>query len=1005
MSEVESVYRARLVAAATALRDMEGELERLRRDRHEPIAIVGMGCRFPGGADDPAAYWRLLDEGVDAVTELPPPRRAADDPGTETTRLAAYLDSVDSFDAEFFGIPAPEAERLDPQQRLLLEVAWEALEDAGTPLRRLNGTSTGVFIGMSTNDYLLHAARSGGRDSYTGTGTAHAFGPGRLSYLLGLRGPSLAVDTACSSSLVAAHLAMRSLRDGESDLALAGGVNLILDDFVTDVVADLQALSPDGRCRTFDARANGFVRGEGAGVVVLKRLGDALANGDRVHAVIRGSAVNSDGRSAGLTVPNPAAQSDLLRHALADAGAQADDVGFVETHGTGTALGDPLEFEALTDVFGASRGDGSACVLGAVKTQIGHLEAAAGVAGLIKAVLVLQHRRIPGNVHLTTVNPRIRLDGTPFVIRRDATDWPTGTTLAGVSSFGMSGTNAHLLLAEAPPAASREPVTKPVLLPLAARSKEALSALASAYADRLEQEPSAVRDIAYTAGLRGDSHEWRWAAVGTSAAELTGALRAFADDSRAGTKAGPEPSPVFVFSGQGTQWIGMGRELLAAEPGFATVFAECDKLVGEHTTFSLTRELMAPAESSRLADTEVLQPILFGIQVALSALLAQWGVRPGAVIGHSVGEVAAAHVAGALPLPDAARLVATRSRISARANRSGGMVAVTASADDVRAMLKEPDAVAVAAINDSGSTVLSGPAEAIGRAVEELRGHGVPCRRLPGDYPFHSPAMVPLAEELGREISDIGCRPTTCPMFSTVHGKQVEGTRLDSGYWAANLCEPVRFADAVGAAVNAGYRVFVEVAPHAVLARHIDRCLDDGSVRGAVVPTLRRDSAELPAVLRSLARLYTLGHSLDMASLHPHGRVVSLPGYPWRRQRYWLSGRPPSAPVSTTPTPTDWPDAVAALPAAQQLDVIERAVCADAATVLGLTGAEEVPAETALTMLGMDSLMAVQLRHELVNRTGLPIPATLVFEHPTPRAITHYMLALLRERTTTKDAP
>ncbi|MFF7943465.1 type I polyketide synthase [Nocardia gamkensis] len=986
----EEGYRSRLVKAAAALRSLEAEVARLTRQQSEPVAVIGMGCRFPGGADDPESFWTLLSDGVDAVSERP--ARATDD----AARTGAFLSAVDGFDAAFFGISPREAAALDPQHRLLLEVAWEALEDAGVVTERLTGSRTGVFVGMSSNDYLLLSARSGAMGGYAGTGTAHCFGAGRLSYLLGLRGPSLAVDTACSSSLVAVHLAIRSLRTGESSLALAGGVNLVLDESVTQIVADLQALSPDGRCRAFDARANGFVRGEGCGIVVLKRLSDALVDGDRVLAVLRGSSMNSDGRSAGLTAPNPSAQKDMLRQAFADARVRPDDIGYVETHGTGTALGDPIEIEALTEVFGEREPDSGGCVLGAVKTNIGHLEAAAGIAGLIKAVLALRNAQIPRNLHFSTLNPRISLTGTPFVIPKTAVAWPRSDRprIAGVSSFGMSGTNAHVVVAEAPSPEQVPPRAGPVVHPVSARSPAALTELASAHASVLERGND-PHDIAYTAGARRDHHEWRTAVVGESGAELAGKLRAFARDGATAARAAAPPALTYVFSGQGSQWIGMGRQLRSSEPVFAAVLGQCDELIAKNASFSLLAELAAPPDRSRLQRTEIAQPALFAFQVALAALLSSWGIRPDAVIGHSVGEIAAAHVAGALSLAEAIRIVVSRGRIMARAAGSGTMVAVELAHDEVAALLSATDSsVAVAAINDDNSVVLSGTVDELHTVLGPLQRQGVRCRRLPVDYAFHSPSMAPLAVELAQELGTVEAGRTACPLYSTARGDRIAGKELTGEYWADNVRHPVRFAEAVHAAGRDGQRLFLEIAPHSVLAGHVANCLG----ASAAIPTLRRERPEMLSLLNAVADLYTAGYPVDFGGLYPDRRpVVSLPHYPWQRKRHWLdTPEPPREQVAVEPV--HWLAELIGLPDGEREAAIESAVRADAATVLQLSSPSDVPVDGKFMELGMDSLMTVQLRHELAARTGLALPSTLAFDHPTPRAITRYLLKMLAER-------
>ncbi|WP_437965060.1 beta-ketoacyl synthase N-terminal-like domain-containing protein [Sorangium sp. So ce260] len=1054
----EDDYLSRLLRAATVINELKARLHAYEREKTEPIAIIGMGCRFPGGADDPARYFRLLQEGVDAVSEAPPERFALDTSpaasGGGVPPWGAFLKDVDRFDAHFFGISPREAVKMDPQQRLLLEVAWEALEHAGVAADRLAGTRTGVFVGITTNDYQLLSVTGAPeeQDAYAATGNGHCFPAGRLSYVLGLEGPSLAVDTACSSSLVAVHLACQSLRSGESTLALAGGVNLILSRLITRLIDQLKALSPDGRCKTFDARANGFVRGEGCGVVVLKRLSDALSDGDRVLALIRGSAVNQDGRSSGLTAPNLLAQQAMLRQALQNARVSPSDVGYIETHGTGTSLGDPIEVEALAGVLGQPRDDGSICALGAVKTNIGHLEAAAGVAGLIKAVLAMEHGVIPANQHYRTLNPRIDLSGTPFVIPSESLPWAAGdkARIAGVSSFGLSGTNAHVVLEEAPrPAASSDagegrPV---VVVPLSARSPGALVELAQAYHRHLAEAPrdgaASLHDIASTAAVRRSHHEHRLALVARSTEELEGALRAFGSGaSRPGIARGrANPASrtrlAFVFSGQGSQWVGMGRGLFAAEPVFRAAIESIDEVVKQHAAFSLASELAAPEERARLDETEVAQPAIAGVQMALAALLASWGVAPDAVIGHSVGEIAAAQVAGVLSLEEAARLAVIRGRVMQRAG-AGKMASVSLGAEEAaRALEGLEDRLCIAAINDPGSVVLSGEATALAELVARLGQRGVQCRFLNVAYAFHSPQMTPLARELIAALGPIARRRAAVPMYSTVTGARVSGGELDAGYWARNMREPVLLARAVESALAEQHRAFLEVAPQPVLAGHLERCIAAAKIEGHAIPTLRRGKDGLASLMQSVGALYACGAAVDFRRLYPGGRSVPLPTYPWQRQRYWLSpppdqrpaprGAAPDHPLSAalppdgggaageTPAlqdaaaaeggaapaplapegPTPWVERLRSLPAEAWTTEVEAAVRADVAAVLLLPDASDIPMDLPLRELGMDSLMAVDLRHELSARTGHPLPSTLAYEYPTVQLLARYLLERL----------
>ncbi|HEX8704281.1 MAG TPA: SDR family NAD(P)-dependent oxidoreductase, partial [Myxococcaceae bacterium] len=866
------------------------------------IAIIGMSCRFPGGGVDPEAYWRVLSQGVDAVKPLPPSRwpsgRMPLAPGAQ---YAALLDDVEGFDAAFFGISPREAVAMDPQQRLLLEVAWEALEDAHQLPDRLVGSKTGVFVGLMNDDYNLEglALAPQERDVYSTTGNGHSFAAGRLSYALGLQGPSLSVDTACSSSAVAVHLACQSLKSGESALAIAGGVNLILSPHSMDMVARTQALSPDGRCRAFDARANGFVRGEGCGVLVLKRLADALADGDRIWAVIRGSAVNQDGRSTGLTAPNVLSQRALLQEALRSARVAPSEVGYVEAHGTGTSLGDPIEFEALKDVLGQPRADGQPCVLGSVKTNIGHLESAAGVAGIIKAVLALKHGVLPRHLHFQALNPRMSLEGTPFVIPTGEFRWPAGERrrIAGVSSFGLSGTNAHLVLEEAPRAAAEpSPAGSPAayLLALSARSPAALTELAARYVRHLESTPAA--DVCFTAATRRTHHAHRFAVVGKTPEELRQRLEALAaGESPAFCSRSPGEQPsglrVWVFPGQGSQWVGMGRQLLEREPAFRSALEATAHALRPLTGWDAVELLRAPDLAAQLERVEVVQPLLFAMQVALAAQWRAWGVEPDVVLGHSMGEVAAAHVAGALSLEDAARIICVRSAAVANVQGRGGMALVELGREEAEARLRGyEDRLAVAADNGPRTSVLSGDLEALEEVLAGLQRDGVFCRKVKVTYGSHSPQMDALKVPLLEQLTGVTPRHAQVMMVSSVTGQRVAGEELTAAYWVNNLREPVRFWGAVQSLAREGCASFLEVSPHPVLLPAIREGLSSLGVEAADLPTLRRDDDESVSMLATLGAAYALGQPVRLEALFREGaKPVPLPGYPWDRKRFWWS--------------------------------------------------------------------------------------------------------------------
>jgi acyl transferase domain-containing protein len=907
--------RQLLREALDAVERMQSKLDVAERVRHEPIAIVGMACRFPGGVNSPDDYWNLLRAGVDAVSEVPSERwtreacRRLDPKAGDAmpTQYGGFLRDVDRFDAQFFGISPREAATMDPQQRIVLETSWEALERAGVPADVLAGSLTGVFIGITTGDYaqVVRDADPTNLDVYFATGNAHNAAAGRVSYTLGLRGPAVAVDTACSSSLVATHLACQSLRLGESNLALAGGVNLILvpDPFVC--FAKWGMMAPDGRCKTFDAAADGFVRAEGCGVLVLKRMSDALADGDRVLAVIRGSAVNQDGASGGLTVPNGLAQQAVIRQALAAARVEPGEVSYVETHGTGTSLGDPIELEAIDAVLGPGRPAGSSLVVGSVKTNIGHVESASGVAGLIKTVLSLQHREIPPHLHFKLLNPKINLRHLRVVVPTAMTPWvPSGARrVAGVSSFGFSGTNAHVVLEEAPERASTMragggPERPAHLFTLSARSEPALRELAQRYRTHLEAtENEALGDQCHASATTRMHHAHRAAVVAESRGQLAAALGAVAAGEGAarvfsGTAGGARPKVAFLFTGQGAQYVGMARALFETQPAFRNALERCCRLVDPFLDRPLLSVLYPDgAASSAIDETAYTQPVLFALEYALSEMWRTWGLVPDAVLGHSVGEFAAAVVAGVMSLEDGARLIATRGRLMQSLPAGGAMASVFCDLPRVEAALRPLGGrVSVAAINAPDSTVISGPDEAVQAVLSSLEADGIRSQRLVVSHAFHSPLMDSILESFEREASAATASAPAIDFVSNLSGRVLGPTdTIDAVYWRRHLREPVRFADGFRALIDRGCRLFVEIGPGSTLLGLGRR--NEPAGKTVWVPSLRKDRGDWDQVLETLGRLYAEGVAVDwMAFDRPYGRErVALPTYPFQRTRHWVS--------------------------------------------------------------------------------------------------------------------
>ncbi|HEX6047365.1 MAG TPA: beta-ketoacyl synthase N-terminal-like domain-containing protein [Pyrinomonadaceae bacterium] len=893
----------------------------------EPVAIIGIGCRLPG-ANNADAFWQLLREGIDAITEVPADRwdarafYSADPvppPGKMNTRWGGFLDQVDQFDAAFFGIAPREATHMDPQQRLLLEVAWEALEDAGQVPQRLAGTQAGVFIGVATSEYSSMQLNQPGRiDAYASTGGAMSIVANRLSYFFDFRGPSMAVDTACSSSLVAIHLACQSLWRGESTLALAGGANLILSPAVTVSFSQASATSRDGRCKAFDAGANGIVRGEGVGVVVLKPLSRAVADGDEIYAVIKGSAVTQDGKSNGITAPSMAAQEAVLSAALHDAGISPAKVQYVEAHGTGTLLGDPIEAKALGNVLAADRTSEQACVIGSVKSNIGHLEAAAGMASLIKVALAIKHKAIPPSLHLNEPNPLIPFDTLRLRVQQTLGPWPDmdGPAIAGVSAFGFGGTNAHIVLEEAPaksvtaPVETDEEPVRPYLLPISAQSPEALRSLALAYQQFLnsaESDSISLKSICQMAAVRRQHHDQRLAVVARSRQEMAERLESSIngrsrEQNLSPLSAGRHRKVVFVCSGYGGQWWGMGRELLKQEPVFRAAVVQCDELLREYVDWSLVEELRADEDVSRVtgSNVEITQIALFGLQIGLAALWRSWGIEPDAVVGHSLGEVAAAHLSGALTLRDAVRVIFHRSHIMQQKLEQevpGAMAAVELAVEDAEQLLAGyEDRVSVAVHNAPKSVVLAGEVLALEQVLEPLRQQGVTVRVLSAPGGGHSPQAEGARNELEQALTGLQPAPPNIPIFSTVTGSSGEQPAFDAAYWGRNVRQRVRFSEAIARLGQEGYDMFLELSPQPILSAAITQCLSHHKYSGTVLPTLRRKRDDRTTMLASLGQLYTGSYPVDWTRIYPQSsQHVKLPAYPWQRQRYWIENQKPES--------------------------------------------------------------------------------------------------------------
>ncbi|MHA7653057.1 type I polyketide synthase [Mycobacterium sp. ML4] len=889
---------------------LSNEFEKISRIAvAEPIAVVGIGCRFPGGVVGPETFWDLLVHGRNAISPVPADRWDAEafydpdplTPGRMTTKWGGFVPDIAGFDAEFFGITPREAAAMDPQQRMLLEVAWEALEHAGIPTDSLSGTRAGVMMGVYFNEYQsMLAANPETVNAYTGTGNAHSITVGRISYLLGLRGPAVAVDTACSSSLVAVHLACQSLRLRETDLALAGGVSVTLRPETQIAISAWGLLSPHGRCASFDAAADGFVRGEGAGVVVLKRLTDAVRDGDRVLAVVRGSAVNQDGRSNGVTAPNTAAQCDVIADALRSGDIAPESVHYVEAHGTGTTLGDPIEFEALAATYG--RGEGK-CALGAVKTNIGHTEAAAGIAGFIKAALAVQRSTIPPNLHFSQWNPAIDAASTRFFVPTENAAWPTsesqpGPRRAAVSSFGLGGTNAHVIIEQGPdPAPAPRPDSGVSTLVVTGKTAQRVAATASVLADWMEGPGAEVSlaDVAHTVNHHRSRHAKFGAVVARDGAQAVVGLRALALGHHAAGLVNPQdrppgPGTVFVYSGRGSQWAGMGRRLLADEPAFAAAVAELEPVFVEHAGFSL-HDIIAGGKE--LAGIEQIQLGLIGMQLALTALWRSHGVQPDLVIGHSMGEVAAAVVAGALTTAEGLRVTATRSRLMAPLSGQGGMALLGLDAATTETLIADYPQVTLAIYNSPRQTVVAGPTEQIEELIGRVRADNRFASRVNIEVAPHNPAMDALQPRMRAELADLRPRTPTIPIISTTYESVDTTAVFDAEHWATNMRNPVRFQQAIThAADRHTCHTFIEISAHPLLTQAITDTLEDAqrARRSAAsylsIGTLQRDTDD---TVTFRTNLYAVDTTQPPHTPHPPEPHPPIPTTPWQHTHHWIT--------------------------------------------------------------------------------------------------------------------
>ncbi|MFJ8166186.1 type I polyketide synthase [Streptomyces sp. NPDC096136] len=994
------------------------------------IAVIGMSCRFPG-VDDPRAFWRLLLDGESTVGTFPASRAAGRDrtshPDAATLEQGSFLDAIDGFDAEFFGTGPAEAAAMDPVQRLGLELAWEAVEDAGVPAEALAGREVDVVVGTAPSGYDLLRRLSGTDrdDHYAALGSNGAMIANRISALFDVRGMSFCADSGQSSSLVALALACERIRAGAVDTALAGGVHLIADPEAGAALANLGALSPDGRCFTFDERANGFARGEGGAFVLLKRLDLALADGDHVYAVVRGWGVGSGGSSTRMPDPSPSGQAAAVLAALARADVPFDSVDYVEAHGTGTRMGDPAEAAGLREVFRRT-GRERPLVIGSVKTNVGHLEPAAGIVGFVKAALCLDRARLVPSLNFRSPNPAIAGFHEHFEVLRDARPWPRRPgrpRRAGVSAFGMGGTNAHVVLEEAPaapahPQPSAAAAPAPAVLPwvLSARSEPALREQAARLRDLLvaDASPSAA-DVGHSLATTRSRFAHRAVLLGGGRERALADLGLFAaggDPARMVRGAATEPAGpvVFVFPGQGAQWPAMGKRLYEESEVFARSVDACARALAPHADWSLVDVLTGAEQAASLERVEVVQPALFAMMVSLARVWASLGVTPDAVIGHSQGEIAAAHVAGALTLEDAARIVALRSRLLATVAGQGAMAGVLLPERRVRELLgRWGDRIGIAAVNGPNSTTVSGETAAVRELVAACEASGARARLIRSTVPGHSPLLDRFEERLTDGLGRITPLPATAAIHSTVTGGPLDPAELDTAYWFRNLRRTVRFEAATRHLVEQGHTTFVEVSPHPVLQVAVEETADALGVAPAVVGTLSKHDGSTGEVLASLAELHVRGVPADWEAVFAAGRPrrVALPTHPFRRRPYWLT---PPVDGAAPSTGAGGPDAGTGKAAGLGSEAAVLAlVCAETAALLSAADPAVTAAGLAaragetFKVLGFDSALAVGLRNRLAAAAGVRLPATVAFIHPTPQRLARHLFDLLAPRV--QEAP
>jgi len=1008
-TQKEQHYKEQMIKALQLIKQLKEDVRTLKSNpQNEDIAIVGMVCRFPGGVVDLDSYWHLLKNGFDAITDIPISRWDIEkyykpdiSEGKMYLTKGGFVEDVEYFDASFFDISPREALSYDPNFRLLLEVCHEALENAGIPIDQIKDTLTSVMVGQAISDYEqrhLWASDKNKIDAYSATGAARSTGAGRVSFLYDLQGANVSIETGCSASLVGIHLSCQTLRSGEADIAIVGGTNVNTQPNLSIALCQMGGLSEDGYCKTFDESANGFVPSDGCAVVILKRLSDAVKNKDNIWAIIKGSAVNHVGRSNGPTAPSTKSQIKVIQQALKNANLSPEKIDFVEAHGTGTPLGDPIEMEAIQQIYGKTRNSENPVYVGSVKTNIGHTEGAAGLAGLIKAVLAIHHHQIPKNLHFHKPSPHINWNGN-IKIPTELIEWKKeGLRLAATSSFGLGGTNAHVIVQEVP-TAIKEAVSKNAvgtwhedILAISAKTPQALKAYAQKYIDFLKNTHNEWTSVCAAAALHRTHFAYRLA-INTDLAQALQQLESFVQNNTENTltlEPDEEAKVVFVFSGQGSHWTGMGKELYAHSPIFKQSIDDWEKAFSQFVSWSLVEELHKTESENRYQETDIIQPVLLAVEIALAKLWQSVGITPDAVVGHSMGEVAAAYFVGIVSLDEAAQIICQRSLLMKRLSGKGSVLFTETSIEQAQTFI-EPyqDKVSIAVSNSPQATVLAGDTTIIHQIKTELEEKEIFCRFVKMSVASHSPQMDEIKEDLRSTLQNICPQSANIPFYSTVRTQILDGTALTADYWVDNLREPVLFGKTVENLLEDQHTVFIEMTPHPVLLVQIQQIIQNGEWKALAVPSLYRDKNEIKEFGNSITKLYTGGYPLDWTKIYTLAAHIALPTYPWQKKRYWLDSE-----ETEINTSTSFKEKIE-----EKLEAKSEQVAIDVffkkklAAISGyvLTDLDE---NQKLAQMGIDSMMLTQIRKSIEKEYRVDFSTKDFWKYPSIKQFSNFLKSL-----------